>query len=209
MSDIQRADIPYVVRPMRLADVEEVMMIERASFSSPWPASAFCYDLTANENAHYWVVVPNWPKDAKPEPSRSWWRRLWHEEPKERLSIVGYAGFWSLIDEAHIGTIAVAPAWRGRGLGELLLVNLLDQAVALGLRVATLEVRVSNKVAQNLYRKYGFEIVGRRRGYYSDNHEDAWIMSTGTLTSATFQRNLYQLKQALFERLKAQRPPEE
>ena len=92
--------------------------------------------------------------------------------------MLGYAGLWLLIDEAHISTIAVAPEWRGRGLGELLLASLLERAISIGADVATLEVRASNLVAQNLYRKYRFTVVGVRKGYYTDNFEDALVMTT-------------------------------
>jgi ribosomal-protein-alanine N-acetyltransferase len=103
--------------------------------------------------------------------------------------------------EAHISTIAVQPGWRQRGIGELLLVAMLDRATELEADIATLEVRVSNGTAQNLYRKYGFRRVGLKRHYYRDRDEDALTMSTERLTSATFQSHFQQLKRALWERL--------
>jgi len=103
--------------------------------------------------------------------------------------------------EAHISTIAVQPNWRRLGIGELLLVAMLDRATELEADMATLEVRVSNVTAQNLYRKYGFRQVGLRRRYYRDSDEDALIMSTERLTSASFQSHFQQLKRALRERL--------
>jgi len=106
-----------------------------------------------------------------------------------------------MVDEAHVSTIAVPPGWRRRGIGELLLVAMLDRAIELGAKIATLEVRVSNVTAQNLYRKYAFEQVGLRQRYYRDSGEDALIMSTERLTSATFQSHFQQLKQALWEKL--------
>jgi ribosomal-protein-alanine N-acetyltransferase len=106
-----------------------------------------------------------------------------------------------MVDEAHISTIAVQPHWRRRGIGELLLVAMLDRAIELGAEIATLEVRVSNVTAQNLYRKYGFRKAGLRRRYYRDSDEDALIMSTERLTSATFQSHFQQLKQALRKKL--------
>jgi ribosomal-protein-alanine N-acetyltransferase len=93
-----------------------------------------------------------------------------------------------MVDEAHISTIAAHRDWRRRGIGELLLVVMIDHAAEIGASVVTLEVRVSNLPAQMLYRKYDFEVAGRRRHYYSDNNEDALIMSTPTITSAEFQR---------------------
>jgi ribosomal-protein-alanine N-acetyltransferase len=119
----------------------------------------------------------------------------------ERSPILGYAGFWLMVDEAHISTIAVRPDWRGLGLGELLLAAMLERATGLEADRATLEVRVSNITAQNLYHKYGFRRAGLRRRYYRDNDEDALIMSTERLTSASFQGQFQQLKRALCDRL--------
>ena len=102
-----------------------------------------------------------------------------------------------IADEAHISTLAVAPAWRKRGLGELLLWSMLKQAASMGAFEATLEVRVSNHAAQNLYLKYGFERVDRRRHYYQDNGEDAWIMTVSDFDNDAYQARLKQLGQAL------------
>jgi ribosomal-protein-alanine N-acetyltransferase len=200
----QREDeaIPYVIRPMQLDDLDDVLAIEQASFANPWPPSAFRYDLSRPEYAHYIVLAPRRPLAEQPAPSRSLIQRLWRREPERPPALLGYAGFWLLVDEAHICNIAVAPAWRGRGLGELLLLSLIDAAAERGMSIVTLEVRISNDVAQRLYRKYGFEIVGRRKHYYSDNGEDALIMSTGVITSSAYQRNLAELRYKLFERLR-------
>lgn len=203
-------DIPYLVRPMQVADIEQVMPIERASFTSPWPASAFEYDLLHNRHAHYFVVTPR-PAPESGEPAHvSWLNRLLRTTPPPAPApgpVLGYAGFWALVDEAHLANIAVASEWRGRGLGELLLVTVIDRAVELGMAVVTLEVRVSNLRAQKLYRKYGFEVVGERRHYYSDNGENAYIMTTGIITSAAYQRRLAELKEALHAKLRAQAAP--
>jgi ribosomal-protein-alanine N-acetyltransferase len=107
-----------------------------------------------------------------------------------------------MVDEAHLVTIAMGPAQRGRGLGELLLVSMIDLACILGASRMTLEVRVSNHVAQSLYRKYGFKNEGVRRRYYSDNGEDALIMTTDVLTSAYYQAHYQELKRALLSKLK-------
>jgi ribosomal-protein-alanine N-acetyltransferase len=115
--------------------------------------------------------------------------------------ILGYGGFWLRAGEAHISTLAVRPNWRRRGIGELLLVTLLDRATELDAERATLEVRVSNVTAQSLYRKYGFQRVGLKHQYYRDQNEDALTMSTERLTSATFQGRFQRLKRALRERL--------
>jgi len=109
--------------------------------------------------------------------------------------------------EAHISTLAVAPAWRRRGLGEFLLWSMLKRAASMSAFEATLEVRVSNHAAQNLYRKYGFVVVGRRRRYYQDNNEDAWIMTVGDFDSDAYQDRLKQLGQALQRQLRQQIQP--
>jgi len=184
---------------MRPSDIDAVIPVERASFTTPWPASAFQYDLLHNRYAHYFVVLPRSSEEERPP--RPWWRGHFQEEGPGM--VLGYAGFWALIDEAHLANIAVAPAWRGRGLGELLLVTVIDRAVELGMQVVTLEVRQSNQIAQRLYRKYGFEVAGVRKHYYSDNSEDALIMTTGLITSAEYQRALAILKEKLLGRLRA------
>ena len=112
-------------------------------------------------------------------------------------------------DEAHISTIAIHPAWRGHGLGEYMLLAMLAEAEALKAAMVTLEVRVTNDRAQELYRKYHFEVVGRRRGYYSDNGEDALLMTTPSLNSAAYDRALAALADALHERLQAHIEPAE
>jgi ribosomal-protein-alanine N-acetyltransferase len=202
--------LPYVVKPMQLRDVAEVMEIERLSFPSPWSARAYRYELQENNLSHYLVARPQRPL-AKKEPG--FWAELRRERLVERLqrslgvavspevSILGYGGFWLMAGEAHISTIAVRPEWRQRGIGELLLVAMLERAVELGGNLATLEVRVSNVTAQSLYQKYGFTKVGLRPRYYSDRGEDALIMTTKRLTSAAFQSAFQRLKADLRQKL--------
>jgi ribosomal-protein-alanine N-acetyltransferase len=156
---------PYALMPMRLADVPTVSAVERVVFTLPWSTSAFTYDLTNNPNAEYLVLryLP-W---ATPEPegnglTRSV-RRLFKPSPQDP-SLIGYGGLWMVFEEGHICTLAVRPAWRGRGLGELLIVGLIERARERGAEVMTLEVRLSNLTAQNLYTKYGFRVVGGARG---------------------------------------------
>jgi ribosomal-protein-alanine N-acetyltransferase len=194
------ADFPFVVEPMRLDDVPEVMAIERESFPLPWPERAYRYELSQNQNSHYVVLRPTSARDAG-----HWWRalkRAWRRSPRPK--IIGYGGFWMIAGEAHISTIAVDPGWRHRGLGELLLWDMLNRALPLEAFEATLEVRVSNQVAQNLYQKYGFEKVGRRRRYYQDNGEDAWIMTIANFDSQAYQSQLAQLGRDLQLRLQQQ-----
>jgi ribosomal-protein-alanine N-acetyltransferase len=119
-------------------------------------------------------------------------------------SIVGYAGLWQMVDEAHVTTIATHPSFRGRGVGELLLLGLIERAFDIGARWMTLEVRVSNTVAQNLYRKYTFKEMGLRRRYYSDNGEDALVLWTDPLDAATFREALDRNEKQISERLGAE-----
>lgn len=147
--DINLAGIK--IRRMTLQDVEEVMVVERRSFTAPWSRQAFMTELVDNQFARYVVAEHNG-------------------------RVVGYAGVWIIIDEGHVTNIAVDPDYRGLHLGETLLRSLMSICLAQGGRRMTLEVRVTNHVAQQLYRKLGFEGVGVRKGYYTDNNEDALIM---------------------------------
>ncbi len=165
---------PYNLRSMQLSDLEGVLAIEQTAFPSPTKSGVFRYELSQNELAHYQVLCAG-------------------------DTVVGYAGFWMLADECHISTIASHPDWRRRGLGELLLLNLLFLANEQAAQLATLEVRPSNLAAQELYRKYRFEQVGERRRYYK-NGEDALIMTVGTLDGRYYQF-LRQQQTILFTRL--------
>jgi ribosomal-protein-alanine N-acetyltransferase len=117
--------------------------------------------------------------------------------------IIGFAGMWIAFDEAHVTTIGVDPDLRGRGLGELLLVAMFDEAFRRHTNWLTLEVRVSNAPAQSLYHKYGFTEQGRRKRYYSDNNEDALIMWSESLADASYQARLESLRDRLIEKLGA------
>jgi ribosomal-protein-alanine N-acetyltransferase len=175
-------NLRYTVDWMRSSDVRQVMSIEKVSFPAPWPASAYRYELNKNDLSNYLVlrIEGNARADAR---------------------VVAYGGFWLIVDEGHISTLAVDPAWRGRGLGEWMLVILIETAILRGAGELTLEVRASNQVAQALYRKYGFVQVGLRRGYYHDNHEDALIMTTPRVNDQGFQQRYQALVEALHARL--------
>lgn len=166
---------PIVIEDMRVEDIDAVQEVERASFPVPWPANAFRHELTQNKNAHYIVA-------------------------KEGERIVGYAGLWLSLDEAHITTFAVLPDHRRRRIGERMLVAIFDKAARLGAEWLTLEVRASNMPAQRLYEKYGFRPAGIRRRYYSDNNEDAIIMWTERLRDRALRERLEKLRAALEER---------
>ena len=140
-----------VIRFMRLKDVDAVAAIEEATFARPWSRESFRQELTRNAVARYLVA-------------------------EENGEILGYAGAWVILDESHITNIAVREDARGRGIGKKLTVDLLQVLSNLGACYATLEVRVSNLRAQNLYKSLGFISVGKRKRYYEDNNEDAFLM---------------------------------
>lgn len=160
------------IEAMGLDDIAEVQAIEKASFTSPWPPHAYRTELETNRLAAYLVA-----------------RAGGH--------VIGYGGIWLMVDEAHITTFAVHPAWRRQRIGERLLVGLLDLAIARRAREATLEVRLSNLPARRLYEKYGFRPVGLRPRYYTDNNEDALIMTTEPLDERRFRDRLERLRTAL------------
>src|SRR5437868_11480917 len=203
---------------MTMADVPRVVEIERLAYPSTWPPSAYRKELQDNRWAHYIVL-----RDKKiaeehmtvpvQEPERQ--RRIFPlsllpgrhtatAQSPELASIIGFAGLWLMVDEAHITTIAMHPDFRRLGLGEFLLVALIDISYTIGAKWVTLEVRVSNSNAQNLYRKYGFREAGLRHRYYSDNQEDALIMWTDEIKSPTFKQKFQELKSTLIQKLEAQ-----
>jgi len=158
--------LPLRVDPMRIEDVAAVHEIERLSFRTPWPSYAFEQELTGNRLARYLVARV---ASGGTEP------------------VVGFAGIWLMVDEAHITTFGVHPDWRRQGVGRRLLLGLLELAIQLESRRMTLEVRVSNDAAQALYAGFGFAVTGRRKGYYTDDGEDALIMTTPELRGPSMQ----------------------
>lgn len=195
--------LPYRIEPMAPQDIEAVMNIELVSFTAPWSARAYDYEVRFNEMAHYYVARLQKEMPINPGAS-SLLQRWFKRQPAQTntpLMVVGYGGFWLMVDEAHISTLATHPLWRRRGIGELLLLTMIDHATEIGAHWVTLEVRVSNAGAQALYRKYGFEITGLRKKYYSDNGEDALIMATPIVTTVEYQQKLQALKSVLFNRL--------
>lgn len=202
--------LSFSIEPMTLADIPAVVAIEHASYSMTWPAKAYDYELQDNDLAHYFVL-----RTSLPHPPQKESKHFNHSSEAQgqtpggqrsavdgRFStVIGLAGFWLMGDEAHISTIAIHPDWRGLGLGEWLLLTLIEVAQALDAQTATLEVRPSNHSALALYQKYKFEQVGRRPRYYSDNDEDALILTTPPLTLPDYQTMLIQPKIVLFQRL--------
>ncbi|MDL1897071.1 ribosomal-protein-alanine N-acetyltransferase [Anaerolineae bacterium CFX7] len=195
--------ISVQIEPMVVSDLAQVMEIDQAAFPSPWSTRAYEYELRYNEMAHYFVARLD-PDTLERAARGSWRQRLQHLWTRQRPApvslLVGYVGYWLMAGEAHISTIAVRENYRGRSLGELLLAFALQDAARRSAHVATLEVRVSNLRAQQLYVKYDFEKVGMRKAYYSDNNEDAFIMTTPPLHSAAYQEKQRRLRTALIMR---------
>lgn len=181
---------------MTVADLDQVMQIERVAFPSPWSVRAYRYEITQNEHSTMLVTRPAPRNNGR---VTQWLYQLMAGGPGP---VLGYAGFWLLVDEIHISTIAVHPQWRGRGLGELLLISLLDRGAELDARKATLEVRVSNLAAQGLYHKYGFKVISRQRRYYADNNEDAGILITEPFETPEFHANLEHCRASLQARFR-------
>lgn len=218
----------FIVEPMQIQHIPAVMAVERLSFPVPWPASAYRKEIQGNRMAHYFVARH---LDAEGEPvdallvdevrPRSIAGRTGLLERLARWvgsgpsdsavatksdvdvrSIMAYAGMWVVpSSDAHITTIAVHPIYRGRGVGELLLVQCIDRALEIGAERMTLEVRVSNAIAKQLYEKYQFDVQGRRSRYYSDNGEDADIMTTPEIGTADYRRILARNRAELEARL--------
>ena len=164
--------LPFVIRSMEERDIPAVMAIERVSFPSPWPESAYRYELRYATNSRFFVLQPF--VGGEDRGRGNWLRSVVRR--REPVPILGYAGLRFRADVAHLSTIAIHPEWRGRGLGIFLLLSILEEAVRKGARQVTLEVRPSNRVAQRLYAKIGFIYTGVRPGYYRDG-EDAWLMA--------------------------------
>jgi [ribosomal protein S18]-alanine N-acetyltransferase len=138
-------------RKMTLEDVEAVYKIELATFPTPWTLDSFYYEMNENQFSHYLIA-------------------------EENGEIIGFCGMWLVIDAAQITNVAVVEEARGRGIGEALMREAIRVAQEASMDVMSLEVRVTNVVAQNLYRKLGFQDGGIRKGYYTDNLEDALVM---------------------------------
>ncbi len=161
---------PLSIRPMVSRDLPAVVAIDRASFTLPWPANSYRFELF--ENPTSLLLVAELQPGAEDGTGAG------------QAQIVGMVVVWVILDEAHVATIAVHPDYRGQGIAQVLLSSALIESIRRGVRSATLEVRQNNLPAQKLYRRFRFEVVGRRPRYYHDNHEDALIMTAGDLDEA-------------------------
>jgi [ribosomal protein S18]-alanine N-acetyltransferase len=177
---------PVSIEPMRRTDLDAVHRIDRHCYPSPWLSSAYQTELT-NPSACYLVA---------------------------RLSgsVVGYGGQWVIGDEAHITTLAVDPVYQGRKIGERLLLAMMEEAILRAATHTTLEVRESNRIARNLYRKYGFHEAAIRKNYYTDNGENAVVMWATEIDTPAYEKLLRELRQQLYavyqERLRQADAPE-
>ena len=163
---------------MREADIGTVQEIEREIFSTPWPRNAYYRELASRSSAHYVVLRQ---EGAVEIPARF---RGAEFDP----SIIGYGGMWRMYDEAHVTTIGVRRDLQHRGYGRVLFAGLVQAAYDMGAKWVTLEVRTSNENAMHMYEAFGFKVIGRRKGYYTDNGEDAIVMWSDSIHSPRFRR---------------------
>lgn len=210
-----RTAVRYSLRTMTVSDIPQVLEIERESFPAMWPPTAFKRELQQNRLASYIVLIEHNAEASAAasgaEPSRrpAQLERIFGElrsflgsreerplpPPNERPElIVAFLGLWMLPDEAHIVTIAVRESYRRQGLGELLLISAIDLAQSQQQTLITLEVRVSNEAALALYEKYGFDRTGLRPRYYSDNREDAHVLTANSILTGEFNARFEELR---------------
>ena len=166
---VARPPVRVRIEPMSLDDLDAIQRIEALSFSVPWPEQAYRSEIQTNRLASYLVA-------------------------KVEGKVIAYGGIWLMVDEAHVTTVAVDPGWRRQKIGARLLLALLDVALARGAHEATLEVRLSNLPARRMYEAFGFRPVGLRPRYYSDNDEDALIMTTDPLDTPGMRSRLDDLR---------------
>jgi len=201
---------------MREEDISQVLEIDREAFPTQWPYPAYAYKRELNNHLASYIVVEDqentWQESHQPvtktllQPVMHFLRRHPNDnQDNPPPCIVGFAGVWRMLDEAHLTTIAVRKTYRGRGIGELILIRVVDMATGFGAAVVTLEVRISNIVAQSLYRKYGFKSAGIRKGYYSEDGEDALIMTTDPIVSEPYCARFEGLKEQYEKRVAQQR----
>jgi [ribosomal protein S18]-alanine N-acetyltransferase len=212
----------YSVRPMSADDIPQVSEIDREAFPTEWPPPSFKRELSSSM-VRYLVAFDEshrMVRDAR-APKRSVWGWLVvgmrhmlgrNDAPAEvaiaqdAQFIVGYASIWMMVDESHLTSIAVRHSHQHQGIGEMLLIAIIKLSLQMKAQVVTLEVRASNHSAQALYAKYGFKNVGVRRRYYTDNSEDAVVMTTDKISSLAYQAKLRDLEAKYQERHKAPAP---
>jgi len=212
----------YSVRPMSADDIPQVSEIDREAFPTEWPPPSFKRELSSSM-VRYLVALDGSRRTVSDAttPKRSAWESLVagvrhmlgrNDAPagvaaaQEAGLIVGYASIWMMVDESHLTSIAVRKSHQHQGIGELLLIAVIKLSLQMKAQVVTLEVRASNHSAQTLYAKYGFKSVGIRRRYYTDNSEDAVVMTTDKITSPAYQAKLQDMEAKYMERHKTPAP---
>ena len=210
--------MPLTIGFMRRQDIAQVTEIDHQAFPTEWPPTNFQREL--ENNLAYYIVAyeaqntnpQSNAKSSNREMQPSFFDRVRRifirsqiskDDPEEEVPILGYAGMWIMADEAHITSIASHQEHRHQGIGAALLICLIELAIVKHTRIITLEARVSNQVAQNLYYKFGFDKLGVRKAYYLDNKEDAVIMSTEYIGSPSFKEKFVQVKQGYHQKLGA------
>lgn len=211
----QPRTMPFALRPLEERDILQSEEIERDAFPTLFPPTSFRRELK-NSMAAYLVA---WRRDDVLQPApragdsghgysnRPLLNRLIHNArsmlpvrqatlDNEQQFLAGFVGIWYMVDEAHVVSIGVRREYRGQGIGELLLIGGIEHALARRARVVTLEVRVSNYIARNLYIKYGFKEQGVRKSYYTDNREDALIMTTDPIQTSEYMDRFHGLVEA-------------
>jgi ribosomal-protein-alanine N-acetyltransferase len=207
--------MPLTVRFMRSQDISQVTEIDHDAFPTEWPPTNFLRELD-NKLAYYIVACETdntTPQSASQSSTKEMQpgifnrvRRIFvrsplpQDDPLKEDHILGFAGMWLLADEAHITSIASHKDHRRQGIGEALLISLIEMAIAKKARIVTLEARVSNQIAQNLYYKFSFDKLGMRKAYYLDNKEDAVIMSTEYIGSPSFHEKFTQVKKSCLQK---------
>jgi ribosomal-protein-alanine N-acetyltransferase len=160
------------IEEMREEDIPVVQAIEKEIFLTPWPRNAYQREITQNRSAAYLVI-------------------------RRDGEVLAYGGLWKMYDEAHITTVGVRRAEQGKGYGVVLMAALIQRAYQMGTRWMTLEVRPSNEAAIHLYEKFGFKVIGRRRGYYTDNGEDAVVMWSDSIHAQPFKKRFEEVLKGL------------
>ncbi|MCC7477383.1 ribosomal protein S18-alanine N-acetyltransferase [bacterium] len=150
--------------PMRLSDLDQVMQIEEYSFPTPWRRHMYESDLRTNSHSRFYVI-----------------------RSVQTGELAAYIGSWFIYDEAHVGTIATRREYRGQGLAAQLLAYTALAALNEAMQYMILEVRVNNEPAKHLYERLGFQLVGIRKGYYTDTGEDALLMTCDNLSGLASQ----------------------
>lgn len=214
---IQR--VKYSIRNMEERDIPQALELDREAFPTQWPYptySSFKQELnnrlayyivayTSADNAVFSNVIQNNSTGGRNffdkvfglfHISQTFNARQSILPPPARDYILGMAGFWLMVGEAHIITIAVRNDYRRQGIGTRMLIYIIERAIELNANFVTLEVRVSNVTAQLLYKKFGFSPTGIRYKYYTDNNENALIMSTDDINSPVYSNRLKSLKEA-------------